>query len=142
LAAPAENLLSVAGQPPRPPAMSVTESPSRFTPTDLDLAILEQLARTSRTCTVTEPAAWLDSSRKTVGLHKSIPFRWATTGKAGHKLETIRTPTGVSTTRSAVLRSFAGLTGGPIATPAARTPARRARDVARAEAELAAVGIG
>ena len=74
-------------------------------------------------------------------LHKSIPFRWASSGKAGHRLETIRTPTGVSTTRSAVLRYFAALTDPAPARPAGRTPARRDRDVSRAEAELAAAGI-
>jgi hypothetical protein len=45
-------------------------------------------------------------------LDKSCPFRWAKRGKGGIKLETLKTPTGLITTRSATLRFFAALSGG------------------------------
>jgi hypothetical protein len=73
-------------------------------------------------------------------LDKSVPFRWAKRGSDGVKLEVIRTPTGLTTTRSAVLRFFAALTGG-IAPAPPRTARRREREIGRAERELQEAGI-
>lgn len=75
-------------------------------------------------------------------LDRGVGYRWHLKGKDGHRLEAIKTPTGLSTTRSAVLRFFAALTDPDTASkPLARTPARRQRDIAAAERELAAAGI-
>jgi hypothetical protein len=73
-------------------------------------------------------------------LDKSVPFRWATRGCRGVKLEVLRTPTGLTTTRSAVLRFFAALSGG-IAPAPPRTARRREREIGRAETELQEAGI-
>src|SRR4051812_43961044 len=45
-------------------------------------------------------------------LHWSVPYRWATSGKDGIKLETLHTPSGAVTTRSGVLRFFSALSAG------------------------------
>lgn len=71
-------------------------------------------------------------------LHGSVPHRWSTSGKDGHRLETIRTPSGLVTTRSAALRFFAALSGGSVATS---TPGQTRRAHERAERELEAAGI-
>jgi hypothetical protein len=44
-------------------------------------------------------------------LDKSVPFRWARRGVRGHVLETMRTPTGIVTTKSAFWRFMAKLNG-------------------------------
>ncbi|HEX8916623.1 MAG TPA: hypothetical protein VF796_30010 [Humisphaera sp.] len=74
-------------------------------------------------------------------LDKSVPFRWASRGKDGVHLEHVATPTGKATTRSAVLRFYARLSGA--APSVAHGPTRRARaaSVRAAERELAAAGI-
>ena len=74
-------------------------------------------------------------------LDKSVMFRWASRGVRGQRLETLRTPSGLATTRSAVLRFFAGLSGVPADPPPRRSPAARQRDVRRAEAVLREVGL-
>ena len=71
-------------------------------------------------------------------LHWSVPYRWATSGKDGHILQTLKTPSGSVTTRSSVLRFFAALSGG--SGPAA-TPGKVRREHARAEQALDAIGI-
>jgi hypothetical protein len=71
-------------------------------------------------------------------LHWSVPYRWATAGKDGRQLETLKTPTGTVTTRSACLRFFAALSGGEGAT--VTTPGQVRREHAAAERELAAAG--
>jgi hypothetical protein len=75
---------------------------------------------------------------RTRDMDKCAPFRW---GKRG--METLKTPGGLITTKPAVLRFFAALSKRDKQQPAVaiRTPARRARDVARAESELKAAGI-
>jgi hypothetical protein len=73
-------------------------------------------------------------------LDKSCVFRWAKRGKGGIKLETLRTPTGIVTTRSATLRFFAALSGGTAPAPP-RTAQRREREISRAERELQEAGI-
>ena len=73
-------------------------------------------------------------------LHRSIPFRWASRGTRGIRLEVVRTPSGLCTTRSAVLRFFAALTD-PAPQPPRRTHRRREADIAAAERELAAAGV-
>lgn len=72
-------------------------------------------------------------------LHPSVFYRWASSGKNGHVLETVTTPSGRVPTKSGVLRFFAALTG---RAPAAATPGQVRRQHAKAEAELDAIGIG
>jgi hypothetical protein len=72
--------------------------------------------------------------------HASAIFRWATAGLRGVKMESARCGGAICTTKSAVMRFYAKLSGVP-AVPDARTPARRARHIARIEAELAATGL-
>jgi hypothetical protein len=75
-------------------------------------------------------------------LDKSVAFRWAKSGKGGLKLETLRTPTGIITTRPAVLRFFAKLSeDGSSPVMNAATSRQRHRQIHRAEAALASVGI-
>ncbi len=74
-------------------------------------------------------------------LDKSVPFRWVTRGRNGVVLEAITTPTGKATTRSAVLRFFAKLSGAAPQAADGRTRRGRARAIASAERELAAAGI-
>lgn len=73
---------------------------------------------------------------------KSAPFRWASRGVQGHRLESMKTPAGLVTTRSAWLRFCAALAGER--SPAAATPRnQRQREAAvrHAERELEAAGI-
>lgn len=72
-------------------------------------------------------------------LDKSVPFRWHKRGTSGVKLDAVRTPTGIVTTRSACLRFFAALSGGG-AVPQS-TPRQRERQITSAERELEAAGI-
>ena len=73
-------------------------------------------------------------------LDKSVPFRWHKRGTGGVKLDAVRTPTGIVTTRLACLRFFAALSGGGM--PASHpTPRQRERQIARAERELQESGI-
>lgn len=74
-------------------------------------------------------------------LDKSVPFRWHKRGTGGVKLDAVRTPTGIVTTRSACLRFFAALSGGSATTVPQATPRQRERQIARAERELQACGI-
>lgn len=73
-------------------------------------------------------------------LDKSSVFRWAKRGKAGVRLETLSTPTGIITTRSATLRFFAALSGGIVTAPP-RTARRREREIRQAETVLQEAGI-
>jgi hypothetical protein len=73
-------------------------------------------------------------------LHWSVPYRWATVGKDGVKLETMRTPTGLTTTKSSVLRFFARLSRGD-GGAAVTTPGRTRRAHERAERVLDAAGV-
>jgi hypothetical protein len=73
-------------------------------------------------------------------LDKSVPFRWHKRGTGGVKLDAVRTPTGIVTTRSACLRFFAALSGGGKPVQQA-TPRQRERQIARAERELQESGI-
>jgi hypothetical protein len=72
-------------------------------------------------------------------VHVSAVFRWASRGLRGHRLETARCGT-ICTTASAVARFYRRLSGITVS-DGARTPARRQREVARAERELEAAGI-
>lgn len=74
-------------------------------------------------------------------LDKSVPFRWASRGSAGIRLEAIATPTGKATTRAAVLRFFAALTKTDKPSLPAPTPKRRRAEIERAHRELTAAGI-
>ena len=74
-------------------------------------------------------------------LDKSVPFRWTTRGCRGTVLESIATPTGKATTRSAVLRFFARLSGTTPQAADGRTRRSRARAIEAAGRELAAAGI-
>src|SRR5688572_4943135 len=72
--------------------------------------------------------------------HISACFRWASRGLRGYRLESARVFGVISTTPSAIARFNARLNGvAPTATT--RTPARRARELARAEQELLASGL-
>ena|SRR5436190_21816331 len=84
--------------------------------------------------------SFMPRGRKRKRLHASVCYRWAAAGKDGIRLETLKTPTGLITTRSACLRFFSRLSN-PSAVPTVATPGqvRRAHD--KAEAELDAAGI-
>lgn len=71
---------------------------------------------------------------------KSVPFRYRTRGMGGVRLEAARSPSGWFTTRPAVLRFYAALTG---VRPQTVGHARRSRErhLAAADRELAAAGI-
>ena len=68
-------------------------------------------------------------------LHFASAFRWASNG-----LETLSTPSGMITTRGAVLRYFSKLSGKSLS-PRRRTSRQRERAISRANQELAAAGI-
>ena len=72
--------------------------------------------------------------------HVSGVFRWASRGLRGHRLETARCGGVICTTRSAIARFYARLSGVPGNT-AVSTTVRRRRDLARAERELDAAGL-
>ena len=72
-------------------------------------------------------------------LNHTVIFRWASVGKDGVKLETLRTPSGIITTRSSILRFFSRLSGLPAS--AVATPAAVRREHERATRELAEAGI-
>jgi hypothetical protein len=72
-------------------------------------------------------------------LDKSVPFRWHKRGTGGIKLDAVKMPTGIATTRSACLRFFAALSGRDL-TPQP-TPRQRQRQIERAERELQNCGI-
>jgi hypothetical protein len=77
-------------------------------------------------------------------LHQATAFRWAKHGVRGVKLETIRIGGTLCTSVEALQRFFERLsaTDGPSeAAPSIRTPAARARAIAKAEAELAKLGV-
>lgn len=61
--------------------------------------------------------------------HRRCAFRWASRGVGGHRLAVARTPGGLVTTRPAVLRFFAALSG---AEPTRPRASRRAAEQARA----------
>jgi hypothetical protein len=67
-----------------------------------------------------------------------VLVRWASRGVGGHRLETIRVPGGRASTKSAVLRFFARLSG--VSAPA-RTHGQREKAVSRAERELETAGL-
>jgi hypothetical protein len=67
--------------------------------------------------------------------HISACFRWAKRG-----LETLKTPAGLVTTRAAWFRYCAALSGIRV-NQQNRTPAKRERQLDRAERELAAMGL-
>lgn len=73
-------------------------------------------------------------------LNRKVGYRWSTAGVRGIRLETLSTPSGRITTRPAVRRFFAALSG-EAPTRTTRTPARRNREHAAAERELAAAGF-
>jgi hypothetical protein len=77
-------------------------------------------------------------------LHKATAFRWAARGIRGVKLETIRVGGSLCTTLRALQEFCERLSqtdGQPAAMPSIRTPAARARALAKAEAELTRLGI-
>lgn len=73
-------------------------------------------------------------------LNRKVGYRWATAGVKGIRLETLNTPSGRITTRRAIRRFFAALSG---ETPTAntRTPTRRRREHIAAERSLTAAGF-
>lgn len=77
-------------------------------------------------------------------LSRSAVFRWVLAGKGGVKLESIRTASGLATTRPAVARFFAALSGGCQATSNPLPPISSAvqHQHAAAKARLEAQGIG
>ncbi len=75
-------------------------------------------------------------------LNVATAFRWAQRGVRGIKLETISFGGTRCTTRTALLEFFRALAPDQQqARPLPRTPGRRARESARAAAELAKAGI-
>jgi hypothetical protein len=78
--------------------------------------------------------------------HPSTGFRWAKHGHRGIRLETIRIGGTLCTSVEALQRFFERLsaTDGPApasSTPARRSPACRAKDIATADAELKKLGV-
>jgi hypothetical protein len=73
-------------------------------------------------------------------LDKSVPFRWRSRGVNGRRLEVANSPTGLFTTRSAVLRFFASMSGVRPQTVGQQRRTRE-RQLAAADRELAAAGI-
>lgn len=74
----------------------------------------------------------------------SVPtrWRWNKKGVRGCKLETITVGTRVFTSVEAIQRFVEGTTAAAAGQPVpVRSPAKRERDIARAERELAAAGI-
>jgi hypothetical protein len=68
-------------------------------------------------------------------LHLSCFYRWK-----GKGLETLKTPTGLIVTESAILRFFARLSGAQPST-VQRSSARREKSISKAERELEAAGL-
>jgi hypothetical protein len=87
-----------------------------------------------------EPFMPRSSGRK---LDKSVAFRWAKSGVGGVTLESLKTPTGIITTRSATLRFFGRLSRGKSSQTSApsMTPRQRQRQIEGAKAQLLAAGI-
>lgn len=78
--------------------------------------------------------------RKGKAVHFSTLYRWGQRGLDGVRLEVVQAGGTKCTSRAALSRFFQRLSGKePTAT--ARTPARRAKAVDRAERELSQVGI-
>jgi hypothetical protein len=92
---------------------------------------------------VVKQVPWLNDvpRRKGSRLHQSTVFRWALHGLRGVRLEVIRFGGQMCTSEPALKRFFAALSGTAAASPASPTP-DIARQHRRAEAELAAAGIG
>lgn len=74
----------------------------------------------------------------------STLYRWSTSGCNGVRLETIRVGGTLCTSVEAIQRFAERLTAADprVSTPMAVTPARRRREIARAERELEQDGIG
>lgn len=103
-----------------------------------DLEAGEQLIR----LTALRDCSFIPCARNGKKLDKSVAHRWATTGSRGAVLETMNTPTGRHTTRSAVMRFFQAITDGGDAESAARpTPTRRKQQIESAKRELVRAGI-
>ena len=83
---------------------------------------------------------WLPRRRGGVRLHVATVHRWADPGRPVH-LRTTRVGGTRCTTAGWLREFFAALADGPAPAVPVRTPTRRARDLAAAEAELAAAGI-
>ena len=105
-------------------------------------AILEDLERGEPPLPLIELAGQSFMPRRNgKPLHKRVPFRWVSAGIRGEgehpiRLEAVRTPAGLATTRSAVLRFFRLLTD-PDASRAARpTPAQRRKQFGAAAQRL------
>ena len=79
-------------------------------------------------------------------LHKRVPFRWVSAGIRSEgpfpiRLEAIRTPAGLATTRSACLRFFRQLTDPDTALLARPTPAQRHKSIDASSRRLEAERI-
>jgi len=92
---------------------------------------------------LTEAARSLPARRAGKRPHVSCLYRWTVSGCKGVVLETTQIGGTRCTSREALARFFArlsGQSGVPAATPTMRSPARRERDVARALRELERAG--
>ena len=91
---------------------------------------------------LTEAAKNLPGRRQGKRPHVSCIYRWTVSGCRGVVLESIQIGGTRCTSREALARFFAKLTGEPIPPAAAsRTTAQRQRAIAQANAELDAAGI-
>jgi hypothetical protein len=86
------------------------------------------------------PAQSYVPRRKGKKICLSTVFRHHQIGINGIRLEAVKCGGVLCTTRAAVLRFYRALTDGD-APPLLRTPARRSRDIERAQRELEVVGI-
>jgi hypothetical protein len=87
------------------------------------------------------PAHWAIPKKRGRQPHVSAIFRWASRGLRGHQLETARCGGVICTTRSAVARFYARLSGVPDNRNIPTTARGRLRELARAERELDDAGL-
>jgi len=84
---------------------------------------------------LTEAARHCPRHREGRKVHRSTVSRWATRGVRGCVLETLRTPSGLCTTKQALARFFQEITNTTQATPAAPRVSRFPDDRRHAEVE-------
>jgi hypothetical protein len=110
-------------------------------------AILEDLERGEQPIPIIELAGQTFMPRRNgKPLHKRVAFRWVSAGIRGEgehpiRLEAVRTPAGLATTRAAVMRFFRLLSDPDAALAAAPTPSQRRKSFEAASRRLEAAGI-
>lgn len=98
-------------------------------------------SQTENLLSLTDAARLLPARRGGKRPHVSCMYRWTTAGCRGVVLESISIGGTRCTSREALSRFFAALSGHPTAPSVGRSVAQRLRDLAAAERELRAAGI-